>query len=128
MQRIVTSLFTLAISVAAIQSLVAEEPAAQPAPEPAETWKEGIVQEFPIQYDEYIPGFESGPSQSLEVEAGPVDTGEVEPPETTDGSDDSDFSISQWFADRNVINGLLLLGIIILFIIYQMRSGGKRRG
>ncbi|HBS06677.1 MAG TPA: hypothetical protein DEA96_17040 [Leptospiraceae bacterium] len=130
MHRIQTFLFAFALGLA-FQTVVAEEPVAEPAPEaPADTWKEGIVQEFPTQYEQYIPGYEQGPSESLEVEAGPVDTTPDTEPATNPGSSDSD-SDSSWtemFADRNVINILLLAGIVLLFVIYQIRSGGKRRG
>ena len=107
-----------------------EEPAAPAAEPPADSWKEGIVQEFPTQYENYIPGFQKQSSQSLEIE-GPdqiaTEEGGADAPAVT-GESDSNFSISEWFEDRNVVNGLLLVGILLLFVIYQMRSGSRRRG
>ena len=127
MRRTKSFLFALVLGMA-LQPAMAEEPAAEPPAEPADTWKEGITQEFPIQYDQYIPGFESGPSESLEVESGPVDATPDTEPEQNQVDSDSDSSWTEMFADRNVINILLLAGIVLLFVIYQIRSGGKRRG
>lgn len=128
MQRLQTFLFAAAFGLV-FQPVLAEEPVADPAPaQPADTWKEGIVQEFPMQYDEYIPEIKAGPSESLEVEAEPVDTGPEPESVTNNDGNDSDTSWTEIFADRNVINILLLAGIVLLFVIYQIRSGGKRRG
>jgi hypothetical protein len=106
--------------------LVAEEPTNTEPEQPAEVWKEGIVEEFPTMYDSYIPGFKAGESTSLEIEAGPVEVEQQEPERT--GDPDSGFDLAAWFENRNVISILTLIGISILFVIYQMRSGSRRRG
>lgn len=121
------SLFIASALLCLTFALGAEEPAGDPPP--ADAWKEGIVDEFPTQYESYIPGLEKKSAESLEIAPEQqVEVTENQPGQDAASEPESDFSFSEWFENRNVVNGLLLIGILILFVIYQMRSSGKRRG
>ena len=118
-----------------IAPILAEDPAPTPAPEPATptSWRDGIVEDFPVDYASLIPGYQAGESTSLEISGGNEEVATPEPSVqepsqvSTDSSANGESTFSEWLKNKNVVNGLILVGILLLFIFYQVRTRGSRR-
>lgn len=126
--------FILTLSLLLVPAgLFAEEPAGGSPPQAGEgeqAEQAPVKPDAPVFYEKYLPGYKSKPVEESIDEPSEIET---DPAENRENGDENvvdpaiEINTSFW-KDRNIVNLLIFIGIAAVFIIYRVRSGGRKRG
>ena len=112
-------------------SIQAQEKTENPGQSPKKeaVREQGIIERIPNSFDRYIPGV--GEVEAPRVKETPPPKGtetlaKTEKKEETKPDAKGKSFFESFVLDRSLLNGLILLVLVIVFILYRLRSGSRR--